>query len=173
MSDIHQLYKKAAQFHGHACPGLAIGVRAAAIALEALEVTDIQSHGLYCVAESSACYIDGIQVLFGTTMGKGNLSFHPSGKSAFSFYNEDKALRLVTRDFPKELSRPELIEFILTAPAEELFSQTALRFPRPEKKERPASALCPVCGEKCNEDKLQLVDGRLVCIDCACGLESK
>ena len=37
---IRKQYEEAARFHGHACPGLAIGVRAAAEALRLLEITE-------------------------------------------------------------------------------------------------------------------------------------
>ena len=60
---IHELYQKAGELHGHYCPGLAIGVRAAFEALRILKVENIHSHSLYCIAESRACFQDGIQVV--------------------------------------------------------------------------------------------------------------
>lgn len=65
---IKELYKKAGELHGHYCPGLAIGVRAAAEALEILKPSK-KAHNLCCIAENRACYLDGIQMIFGTTMG--------------------------------------------------------------------------------------------------------
>ena len=47
--DIHELFEAAGNLHGHLCPGLAIGVRAAAEAGGLL-------HGeLRCAIESRAC----------------------------------------------------------------------------------------------------------------------
>ena len=57
---IKELYKKAGELHGHYCPGLAIGVRAAAEALEILKPVK-KAHNLCCIAENRACYLDGIQ----------------------------------------------------------------------------------------------------------------
>lgn len=81
-------------------------MRAAVIAKDLLHIEDIQSHGIFCVAENLACYIDGIQALCGCTFGKGNLIYRPTGKTAFSFYNNDigKSLRLVMKGFPEKLT---------------------------------------------------------------------
>ena len=87
---IHELYQKAGELHGHYCPGLAIGVRAAFEALRILKVENIHSHSLYCIAESRACFQDGIQVVFGTTLGNGNLELRDRGKTAFNFYDRAK-----------------------------------------------------------------------------------
>ena len=86
--DIHELYLKAGELHGHYCPGLAIGVRAGAEALRILEV-EKKGFNLYCIAENRACYQDGIQMVFGTTLGDGNLELRQRGKTAFNFYDRD------------------------------------------------------------------------------------
>ena len=65
---IKELFKKAGELHGHYCPGLAIGVRASVEALRILE-PEKKSHNLYCIAENRACYLDGIQAVFGATLG--------------------------------------------------------------------------------------------------------
>lgn len=168
MNDIHEMYKRAGELHGHFCPGLAIGVRAAAEALKMLEVTDIQSHGLYCVAEKNACYTDGIQVLFGATTGKGNLTFRLTGKSAFSFYNEDNgaSTRLVMKNLPAGMDKDAMTEHILTGPLDEIFTVGPVRFPRPQSAKRSPELACSVCGEFTDEDKLRVKDGKPICIDC-------
>lgn len=166
---IHELYKKAGELHGHYCPGLAIGVRAAAIALERLSIKE-KSKGLYCIAESRACYIDGIQQVFGTTVGNGSLEVLERGKAAFNFFDRDKgtALRLVTLGTPDGMSREEAVEYILTAPTERVFSETAPRFAAPENSfTRQSSRKCAVCGEECGEPYMTLINGELVCPDCA------
>ena len=55
--DIHEYYRQAGNFHGHWCPGLAIGVRAAFEAGQALgtQMADRHNH-IQCLAESSACW---------------------------------------------------------------------------------------------------------------------
>ena len=65
--DIHELFEAAGNLHGHLCPGLAIGVRAAAEAGGLL-------HGeLRCAIESRACWADGFQSVLGATVGNGRL----------------------------------------------------------------------------------------------------
>ena len=167
--DIHELYQKAGELHGHYCPGLAIGVRAAAEALQILEV-EKKGFNLYCIAEDRACYQDGIQMVFGTTLGDGNLELRQRGKTAFNFYDRDtgKSVRLVMIDWPEFPDRKEMAEFILTAPLEQVFAQTPVHFEVPAngfvRRERRK---CPRCGELCSEPFLRVVDGEIVCLDCA------
>lgn len=169
MEDIHEQYKKAGELHGHYCPGLAIGVRAAVLAKELLNIENIESHGIFCVAENLACYIDGIQALCGCTFGKGNLIYRPTGKTAFSFYNNDngKSVRLVLKGFPQNMDRPQMAEYILTAPADEVFSIGDVRFPLPEVPGRRPALRCSICGEETSENMLRFRDGKPVCLDCA------
>ena len=154
--DIHELYLKAGELHGHYCPGLAIGVRAGAEALRILEV-EKKGFNLYCIAENRACYQDGIQMVFGTTLGDGNLELRQRGKTAFNFYDRDtgKSVRLVMSDWPKISDRKEMAEFILSAPLEQVFAQTPVHFDAP-----------PNTFTR-HESRLRVVDGEIVCLDCA------
>ena len=129
---IKDMYQKAGELHGHYCPGLAIGVRAAAEALQQLNAAR-ESRSLYCIAEGRACYLDGIQSVFGTTWGNGRLEIRDEGRAAFNFFERDheRALRLSCRTWPEGMSRPELAEFILTAPVEQVFEQTVARYQAP------------------------------------------
>ncbi len=167
---IHELYRKAGEMHGHLCPGLAIGVRAAYEALRILEVENIHSHSLYCIAESRACFQDGIQVVFGTTLGNGNLELRDRGKTAFNFYDRarDRSVRLLLKQWPEGMSRDETMEYILTAPFEQVFDQMEARFEAPrEGFTRKPKRICPRCSEECNEPFLRIRDGEIVCLDCA------
>ncbi|MBM9531795.1 formylmethanofuran dehydrogenase subunit E family protein, partial [Desulfoprunum benzoelyticum] len=82
-------------FHGHSCPGLAIGIRAAEIALR--ELPGVGQADLVCITETDMCGVDAIQFLTGCTFGKGNLIHRDYGKMAFSFYDrkDGKGLRLL------------------------------------------------------------------------------
>ena len=167
---IHELYRKAGELHGHYCPGLAIGVRAAAEVLRILEVEDIHSKSLCCIAESRACYQDGIQVVFGTTLGNGGLQLRDRGKTAVNFYDREKGsnVRLVLKEQPEGMSRDESTEFILTAPFDRVFSLTDVHFEAPGSSfGRKSGRVCPRCGETCREPFLRVKDGEIVCLDCA------
>lgn len=92
-----ELIKKTIDFHGHWCPGLAVGIRAAELALR--EIGKGPDEEIVAVVETDMCAIDAIQFLTGCTFGKGNLIFKDYGKNAFTFYRrrDGKALRIVTR----------------------------------------------------------------------------
>ena len=131
--DIKELYKKAGDLHGHYCPGLAVGVRAAAEALNILNV-ERGIRGLYCIAEQRACYLDGIQSVFGTTMGNKNIELRETGDTAFDFYDRagGQSVRLFVKPQPEGLTREEKTDFILTAAFDDVFERTPVRFAAPE-----------------------------------------
>lgn len=68
-------WERAVAFHGHSCPGLAIGYRAAKIALRELAAGRAGDEELVAIVETDACGVDTIQVLTGCTLGKGNLLY--------------------------------------------------------------------------------------------------
>ncbi|MBA4394915.1 MAG: formylmethanofuran dehydrogenase [Desulfobacca sp.] len=84
-------------FHGHWCPGLAIGIRVAQWVLE--EMGKASDEEIVAVVETDMCGVDAIQFLTGCTFGKGNLIHQDFGKNAFSFYRrrDNKSARLVAR----------------------------------------------------------------------------
>jgi formylmethanofuran dehydrogenase subunit E len=92
-----ELIEKTIAFHGHSCPGLAIGIRAAELALK--EIGRAPDEEIVAVVETDMCAVDAIQYLTGCTFGKGNLIFKDYGKNAFTFYrrSDGKAIRLVRR----------------------------------------------------------------------------
>ena len=72
-------WQKAVEFHGHACPGLAIGFKAVEAVKEKMGVTFSSDEELVCVTENDACGVDAIQVLTGCSLGKGNLIYRDTG----------------------------------------------------------------------------------------------
>jgi formylmethanofuran dehydrogenase subunit E len=92
-----ELIEKTIAFHGHSCPGLAIGIRVAELALR--EIGRAPDEEIVAVVETDMCALDAIQYLTGCTFGKGNLIFKDYGKNAFTFYrrSDGKAIRLVRR----------------------------------------------------------------------------
>ena len=85
-------------FHGHMCPGLAIGVRAAEVALREIGPHSVDEE-VVCQVETDMCAVDAIQFMTGCTFGKGNLIHRDWGKNAFTFWrrSDGKALRIRTR----------------------------------------------------------------------------
>src|SRR5512141_1683339 len=87
-------FQKAAEFHGHTCPGLAMGYRVAKYVIE--HYPRAKDEELVCIAENRSCSVDAIQSLLGCTEGKGNLILKDNGKQVFTVYSRDnnKALRV-------------------------------------------------------------------------------
>ena len=107
--------EKAIAFHGHACPGLAIGVRAATEAIKRLNLSFSEDEEVVCVTENDACGVDGIQAILGCTAGKGNLKFRDTGKMAFSFFNRKNGqkVRMCLKPSQADMSREEKQDFFL------------------------------------------------------------
>ena len=91
--------EEATRFHGHFCPGLMIGFRAAQIALRELGVERAEDEELIAICETDACSVDAVQVLTGCTVGKGNLILRDWGKQVFTFgrRSDGKMLRVALR----------------------------------------------------------------------------
>lgn len=158
------------RFHGHECPGLAIGFRAAQIAQEHFgrPVSAATDEQVVCVTENDACGVDAVQVMTGCTVGKGNLVFRPTGKMAFTFFERDAAnpIRIVLRDGVGPEDRREKMRFILEAPVEDVFSVGSPAFGLPETARLFASEVCEQCGEAAPEHKIRIQNGQKVCLDC-------
>ena len=95
-------FNDAVLFHGHSCPGLALGYRAAQYAMDALRAGRSDDEELVCIVENDACGVDAIQVVAGCSAGKGNLIFRDLGKHAYTFIDRhyNRAIRIVQRPEP-------------------------------------------------------------------------
>ena len=102
-----ELWEKCVDFHGHECPGLAIGFRAALQAAEFMGINESNDEELVCVTENDACGVDAIQRLLSCTIGKGNLLYRGTGKMAFSFFERKigRKIRYCLKPFEKEMER--------------------------------------------------------------------
>ncbi len=88
-------WEKVIEFHGHTCPGVTYGYRAALEALARMEINPAEDEELVTIVETDNCGVDAIQVLTGCTFGKGNLIFRDYGKNVFTFLvrGKDEGLR--------------------------------------------------------------------------------
>src|SRR5690554_5022399 len=159
------LWEKAVKFHGHECPGLAIGCRAFEAAKERMNLTFSEDEEIVCVTENDACGVDAIQVFTGCTMGKGNLIYRGTGKMAFSFFNRTtgESLRMILKPFEGEMDRQQRRKYILSAPLDEIFIFSKPAFELPGKARHFASITCEKCGESAPEHKIRLEIGRASC----------
>ncbi len=188
-----ELIEETTRFHGHWCPGLAIGIRASEIALE--EMGKAADEDVVAVAEADNCAVDAIQYLTGCTLGKGNLIFKDYGKSAFSFYrrSDGKSLRLVLRpgvfgeegaaigklhkkmqegglteeeERQRKEMRAAVSRRIMEGEATDVFELTNPRHPMPKKARVMGSLICEACGESTMESRTRRLGGEVLCIPC-------
>jgi formylmethanofuran dehydrogenase subunit E len=162
-------YAEIVAFHGHTCPGLAIGYRMSLAALHALESIRAEDEELVAIIENDACGVDALQCLSGCTFGKGNLLFRDYGKQAYTLYSRDSrsGVRVVYHDngIPEELrnDRPARIERILSASEEDLLTVTQVDIPEPAPARIMNSTPCTICGERVMTSRL---DDKNACIPC-------
>ena len=166
--DKKALWDKCAEFHGHVCPGLTIGYRAALYAIELLHLTFSEDEKIVCISENDACGVDAIQVILGCSAGKGNLLFHMRGKQAFSFYNRTtgESVRLVLKPKPREMTRDETYEYYHNCPDSEMFDVKKTTIELPEKARLFDSYKCECCGEMTGANWIRISGGKKLCLDC-------
>lgn len=163
-----ELWDKCVAFHGHECPGLAIGFRACEAAREKLGISFSKDEEVVCVTETDACGVDAIQVITGCTLGKGNLIYRDRGKQAFSFFvrSTGGSIRIVLRPIDKEMTREEKKLYLLEAPIGELFEFKRPNFELPERARIFRSIMCESCGELTAEHRIRIMEGKMLCLDC-------
>ena len=161
-------WEKAVQFHGHSCPGLAIGFKAVEAAKEKMGIHFSTDEEIVCVTENDACGIDAVQVLTGCSIGKGNLIYRGTGKMAFSFFNRKngESLRIILKPFKTEMDREDRKKYLLNAPVDDIFDYMKPAFALPDTARLFASVVCEACGESAPEYKMRLQEGKIVCLDC-------
>jgi formylmethanofuran dehydrogenase subunit E len=191
------MIKNAIQFHGHQCPGLAIGIRVSEVVLRELG-KPARDEETVAIVETDSCSVDAIQVLTGCTFGKGNLIYNDFGKSVFTFLNREnnKAVRIsLNKDaFEMDEEHRSLFAKVRNKTASEaereLFTQKHIKKsnevldlpeeklliiehvkPEPIQKARIHESLdCVVCNEPVMETRVKLLNGEAHCIPCFEGL---
>lgn len=183
------------RFHGHACPGLALGYRVGLVAIKEMKLSEIsEDEEIVAIVENDSCAVDAIQVLTGCTFGKGNLIFRDYGKQVYTFAKRSsgEAVRIAI-DFisPEETEQEKSLwkrymggdrsdevlkvvhdrkakkmKAILDASDNELMKVTREVIKLPPVANIYPSVRCEVCGEKVAEPKARFKGGRIVCIPC-------
>ena len=165
-----ELMEKAVRFHGHICPGLTIGVLAAKYVLEhGYEYSPNEE--LVAVVENDNCSVDALQVLLGTTFGKGNLVHQDYGKNNYIFYDRrtKKGVRLSikSKEFgDKKLTRDEKIQLLLSSKPEDIFNIYEIDYNPPGLAEIEESVPCEICGELTMNSRLMTYNDSEMCIPC-------
>ena len=168
--EIKDLIEKSIRFHGHICPGLAIGVLAAKYLLEH-EFNYSPNEEIVAVVENDNCSIDALQVLLGTTYGKGNLIHKDYGKPNYYFYNRktEKALKLSIKkreSKDKTQSKQERVKQLMKAKPEDIFVIDEIEFNPPGLAQIEESIACDICGESTMNSRLMFYNDISMCIPC-------
>jgi formylmethanofuran dehydrogenase subunit E len=186
------------KFHGHKCPAMPMGLRVGAAAMNKLGVDRAQDGQILAFVDlgedhCATCYADGLQVIMGTTFGKGNIKKTHKGKWAVTLVDRTtgKAVRVTPKaeamlqnkqsDFfknyrekgipaskvPNDVVDP-LINNVINAPAEKLLNVSEVfDYELEPHKDSFNGFVCEECGEMTVETYGRIKNGKQVCIDCA------
>lgn len=187
------MWEKAVDFHGHVCPGLAVGYRSAELALEKLGASRSADEELVAIVENDACGTDALQVLTGCTFGKGNFFFLDYGKQVYTiasrarqktvrvavkhlaFHNpEYSRLRaavnsgIASEEEKKEYQvlQKQHIRNILES-GEDCFEISFVELKMPDRAVIRKSVTCEGCGEAVMETRTVSLEGKTLCIPCS------
>ena len=189
-------FSEVTKFHGHVCPGSAIGYKAVEAGLNELKSEMSQDEEIIAVVENDSCAVDAVQVLTGCTFGKGNLIFKDHGKQVYTFINRKtndavrvslndsfsvdtlapqlgKLRALVNSGVATELEKDDLkqmvvevSEEILEIPNNKMFHVEHVEVELPEKAKICKSVKCSKCGEMVSEHRSRVRNGEIICIPC-------
>ena len=182
-------------FHGHCCPGLAMGYRAAVAAMTRLGLARAKDEDLVVVVENDSCAVDGFQVVAGCTFGKGNLVFRDYGKQVYTLFDrrrqegvrlavcwpgvseseeeQEAWRRYLAGDRSDrvarivERTRQRKMAAILAAAEEELFCFGPPQEPLPERARLHPTVACDRCGERVMAPRVVRWHDRSLCRPCA------
>ncbi|MDZ4167613.1 MAG: FmdE family protein [Coriobacteriia bacterium] len=188
-------FREAVDFHGHLCPGLTTGYRAARMTMERLGVERGADEELVGIVETDACGVDAFQYLTGCTLGKGNLIYRDYGKQVFTLVRradgrgvrvsmrsdalepDPERTALKTRVMSGEATDEERARFwqghveraleLAEMPAGEFGTVTEVVVELPPKAGAFDSVICAVCGEAVMEPRARVRDGESCCIPCS------
>jgi formylmethanofuran dehydrogenase subunit E len=181
------------EFHGHACPGLALGYRVSCSAVKKMGEKAADEE-IVAIVENNSCAVDAVQVMTGCTFGKGNLIYHDYGKQVYTFFKRESGYGIrisVIWKSPKE-SRSEKkvweqyikgdrtrkvlkaiqeqkdkkISIILNAKAKDIYKIADVKIKPPEAARIYPSLQCSMCKEKVMEPKARIKSGKIICIPC-------
>lgn len=178
---MERTWEECVAFHGHPCPVLAAGYRAAKEALLMLEAADLHEQKLACIAENSVCGVDAIQVMLNCTLAKGNIIVRDTGKQVYTIVRMDtgKSIRFSLREkyalpwpdpnkWPDTSGWEDLQNHIITDPVEAVFNiktnNLSIQIPFVGHVFQRYS--CVQCKELVSEYAVQVKDGKYYCKDC-------
>jgi formylmethanofuran dehydrogenase subunit E len=175
---------------------LVYGYLVAKAAIEKMAISRSHDEEIVAIAENDSCAIDALQVLLGTTAGKGNLILKDHGKNAYTVFNRSthQALRFSRKkiytytgkaqetfaqledaiasgratDEQKWQHKQLKADDLLAQPVEDVFAITPAEFNPPPYAPLARSVACAECGEMTMATKtVASAGGRDLCQPCA------
>lgn len=197
MMDPKEYLELGLKFHGHKCPAMPMGLRVGAAAMNKLGVErtgDSEWLALVEIGDNhcATCFADGVQVITGCTLGKGNIKKLNVGKWGITLINKktQKAVRVVPKaeamaqnkksafmqeyrskgipptKVPAEVVDP-MIENVMNAPEEMLMNiSEVFDYTINEHPHSFDSFVCDNCGEMVVEQYGRVKGDKKLCIPC-------
>lgn len=188
--------KKCIEFHGHLCPGLIYGYMVAKAAMDRLNLNRSSDEEVVAISENDSCAVDALQIILGTSIGKGNLILKDYGKNVYTILNrqskkayrfsrkkhyqyqgesKDEFVRLDTAissgtATEKDKRRHKIMKSgdLLKRPFDDIFSTKKVDAVMPPYAPLARSKACAVCGEMTMSTKMvEADDGKRLCIPCS------
>lgn len=187
-------FQRCVDFHGHACPGLAMGYLAAKAGMAWLGERRAEDEEIVAIVETDACGADAVQVITGCTFGKGNFLFKDHGKTAFSFLSRKtgKGVRLVLKQnafslapehralfgkisdgtaTPEETKAFQELHIrrtreVIGTPADDAYLIREVTIPLPPRARVSESRTCSRCGESAMATRFVETEKGLLCRAC-------
>jgi formylmethanofuran dehydrogenase subunit E len=183
MNLVSELLQLSAARHSQLCPRQVLGVRMAIAGLAALGIhAPVGKPAGLVIVETDGCFVDGIEVATGATIGHRTLRVVDMGKIAATFVDvrTGRAIRLAPQEGVRSLAcafAPGLDERYAAQlvgyqvmPEAELFrvQEVVLEPPLAALMSRPeARVTCSVCGEEIINERELVRDGAILCKSCA------
>jgi formylmethanofuran dehydrogenase subunit E len=175
-NDFEFYLKKAGDFHGHVCAGIALGTKMTLAAMKALGLDpQVRNKNLIVYAEIDRCMTDAVQVITGCSLGHRSLKYVDYGKFAATFINLDtgRAVRATIREgFDSSGPIEEVSRTIAQMPDSDLviLQDVRVAIPETDLPGRPKKrAYCSACGERIMDGREVVRGDRVLCRACAQG----
>lgn len=122
-------WEEAVRFHGHECPGLAIGVKACEAIISKMNIKPKKDE-IICITENDTCPLDGIKYVFGCDYDKKNLFYKESEELAFNIFNvnNNDSLRIIYKGKNNADSKDDYIKYILSEDIDKLFDFSEVKY---------------------------------------------
>lgn len=197
MVDPKEYLKFGQQFHGHKCPAMPLGLRVGAAAMNKLGVERAKDSQLVAILElgdnhCATCFADGVQVITGCTLGKGNVQKLHYGKWGVTlveaktgravrvapigevqaqtkktdFFINYRMKGIPASEVPDEVVEP-LIDEVMNAPDDKLLTiSEVFHYDLPKHPHTFAGFICDECGDMVVEGYGRPMGDKKVCQAC-------